>query len=213
MKRARFVPAIWALAAIALTCGFANAAPVALTGAERAQALQQANKALSVPGPLQGRFVQISPNGKSAGGTFYLQRPGKVRFAYDAPSAMQIVSDGRVVSIEDRALKTVNRAPLNTTPLDLLLKRSVDLERDTKVLMVAGDADTMLVVLRDKSRQTNGELTLFFDGPARELRRWQVMDPAGNITLTALQTVQNVAVLDQKLFKTATPPPAPRSRP
>jgi hypothetical protein len=39
------------------------------------------------------------------------------------------------------------------------------------------------------------------------------MDPAGNITLTALQTVQNVAVLDQKLFKTAVPPtPGPRVR-
>jgi outer membrane lipoprotein-sorting protein len=113
-----------------------------------------------------------------------------------------VVSDGSIVSLEDSALKTVNRAPLKTTPLYLLLKRDVSIERDAKVTSVAKEGDAILIGVKDKSGQTNGDLVLTFDGPARELRQWRVTDIAGNVTLTALQTVQVVPSLDQKLFQT-----------
>jgi outer membrane lipoprotein-sorting protein len=191
----------------------AHAAPTPLAGADRAKAISIANQALNIAGPLQGRFVQIGPNNVPINGMFYLQRPGKVRFAYDAPSAMAIVSDGAVVSLEDRALKTVNRMPLKTTPLNLLLKRDVNLERDTNVTNVAREGATLFIGVRERRSDSNGELTLVFDEPSRELRQWRVQDRAGNITITALQTVQNVARLDPKLFVTMQPPPSPRSRP
>lgn len=202
---------ILALALAPLSAAYA--APTPLAGAERASAIGVANQALNLAGPVQGRFVQIGPNNVPINGMFYLQRPGKVRFAYDAPSAMAIVSDGNVVSIEDRALKTVNRAPLKTTPLNLLLKRDVNLERDTTVTNVAREGATLFIGVREKRSDSNGELTLIFDEPSRELRQWRVRDKAGNITITALQTVQNVARLDPKLFVTMLPPPSPRSRP
>jgi outer membrane lipoprotein-sorting protein len=212
MKRFLTILAL-ALAPLAALAPAARAAPTPIAGAERAQAISLANQALNLAGPVQGRFVQIGPNNVPINGMFYLQRPGKVRFAYDAPSAMAIVSDGTVVSLEDRALKTVNRMPLKTTPLNLLLKRDVNLERDTNVTNVARDGTTIFIGVRERRSDSNGELTLVFDGPSRELRQWRVRDRAGNITITALQTVQNVARLDPKLFVTMQPPPSPRSRP
>jgi outer membrane lipoprotein-sorting protein len=200
------------LAAALLWAPLARATPLPLTGDSRVQAIAMANQALNVGGPLKGRFVQISANNRAANGTFYLKRPGKVRFAYDPPSALAIVSDGTIVSIEDRALKTVNRAPLNTTPLNLLLKRDVNLERDTKVIGVARDSDSILITLREKRSDSNGELTLIFDAPSKELREWRVRDAAGNTTMTVLQTVETVASIDPKLFVTMQPPPSPRSR-
>ncbi|MEJ0022768.1 MAG: outer-membrane lipoprotein carrier protein LolA [Alphaproteobacteria bacterium] len=183
----------------------AHAAPVPLTGADRAAAITSANRALNVAGPLKGRFIQLDSRGKTVAGSFYLQRPGKVRFAYDAPNPLTVVSDGSIVSLEDSALKTVNRAPLKTTPLYLLLKRDVSIERDAKVTLVAKDGDAILIGVKDKSGQTNGDLVLTFDGPSRELRQWRVTDIAGNVTMTALQTVQSVATLDQKLFQSKAP--------
>jgi outer membrane lipoprotein-sorting protein len=200
------------LAAALLWAPVARAAPLPLAGAERAQALSVVNQAMSVAGPIKGRFVQIGPANQPTNGSFYLKRPGKVRFAYDPPSGMAIVSDGSVVSIEDHRLKTVNRAPLNTTPLNLLLKKDVNLERDAKVTNVAREGDSLFVTLREKRKDSNGDLTLIVDAPSRELREWRVKDAAGNITMTALQTVENVASLDPKLFVTMTPPPGPRSR-
>jgi outer membrane lipoprotein-sorting protein len=206
-------PFLLALALFAAPAA-AHAAPTSLTGAERTQAIASANRALNVAGPLKGRFIQLDSRGRTVGGSFYLQRPGKVRFAYDAPNPLTVVSDGSIVSLEDSALKTVNRAPLKTTPLYLLLKRDVSIERDAKVTLVARDGDAILIGVKDKSGQTNGDLILTFDGPSRELRQWRVTDLAGNVTLTALQTVQAVPAIDQKLFQTKAPTPTgARARP
>lgn len=194
------------LVSLALLLGpsAALAAPEPLTGAARANAIATANRALNAPGPLKGRFVQMDSRGRTLGGNFYLQRPGKVRFAYEA-KPMTIISDGSIVSLEDGALKTVNRTPLKSTPLYLILKRDVNIERDARVTSVAREGDTILIGLRDKSGQTNGDLVLTFDALANELRQWRVTDAAGNVTLTALQTVQPVASIDPKLFQTSAP--------
>lgn len=207
------LPFLARLAALAflLAAGAAHAAPLA--GAERTAALAVANKALNAPGPLRGRFVQIGPDGKAADGSFYLQRPGKVRFEYDDPYPLRIVADGSIVSIEDRALKTVNRAPLKTTPLFLVLKRDVNLERDAKIKSVSSEGGAIAVTLRDKANESDGELSLIFDKASGQLRQWRVTDAAGNVTLTALQTIEHVAFLDPKLFATMAPKAGPRSQP
>ncbi len=41
---------------------------------------------------LVGNFVQVAPNGSRTTGEFYMQKPGKVRFAYDQPTPYDIVS-------------------------------------------------------------------------------------------------------------------------
>ncbi len=35
---------------------------------------------------MMGDFVQFGPRGDQTGGKFYISRPGKVRFNFDAPS-------------------------------------------------------------------------------------------------------------------------------
>uniref|UniRef100_UPI003F9DDE77 LolA family protein n=1 Tax=Mycobacterium sp. TaxID=1785 RepID=UPI003F9DDE77 len=40
-----------------------------------------------------GNFVQIGPDGGRTEGTFYLQKPGRVRFEYNPPSPIDIISD------------------------------------------------------------------------------------------------------------------------
>ena len=53
---------------------------------------QKAQAAKSAPicrrcRPLVGNFVQVGPDGTKTKGDFYIQKPGKVRFEYDAPSS------------------------------------------------------------------------------------------------------------------------------
>ena len=43
---------------------------------------------------LVGNFVQVGPDGSKTKGDFYIQKPGKLRFEYDAPSQIAIVADG-----------------------------------------------------------------------------------------------------------------------
>src|SRR5262245_1279963 len=46
---------------------------------------------------LSGDFIQVAADGRRAKGQFYIQKPGRVRFEYEPPSPIDIVSDGSSV--------------------------------------------------------------------------------------------------------------------
>jgi outer membrane lipoprotein-sorting protein len=173
--------------------------PVALDGPARATAIAEANRALNAVRLMQGQFVQISPDGSRATGTFYLQRPGKLRFEYDPPANLLIVSDGRVVALRDRALRTTERTPLNSTPLNLILGDQIDLARDARITRVERLGGALLITARDRSGGAEGEITLRFDGA--RLGSWDIIDAAGGRTRIALSGVSQPDSLDRSLFR------------
>lgn len=210
--------AIFALACLAIgTTAMAQAAKpaatpsvipaaVELTGPARTQALALASAALNQSRAVQGKFLQIAPSGAATQGTFYLQRPGKLRFEYDAPAQMTIVSDGSQVSVQDRALKTDERYPLRATPLNFVLKKNVSLETDGKITKVIAQGGILAITVRDRTGQADGAITMYFDQASKELRQWRVIDGSGAITQVSLTGVRSVASLDSKLFFLKPPP-------
>lgn len=203
------LPCLMANAALAQTAGAPAAALAApsppaqglLAGAPRAAALSQANAALNAMQRVEGRFLQIAPDGNVSQGSFYLSRPGKVRFAYDAPSPLVIVSDGVTVAIEDRDLKSVDRTPLRATPLYFVLKQNINLEADARVTKVERDGEQLLITVKDRKGQADGAITLGFIGLREpELREWRVSDGTGQTTLLSLRGVRPSAGLDPRLF-------------
>lgn len=189
----------------------AQAGGTELTGTARSEALSRASASLNGIRTLQGRFVQIA-QGSAVRGQFYMQRPGRLRFAYDPPATMLIVADGTVVAIQDTALRSVNRAPLNTTPLYFVLKNNVNLERDARVTRVARSGDTLYVTARDRTGNADGQITFALVGPSMELRSWDVVDATGARTRLALAEVSRPASIDQRLFRTPVPQSTGRPR-
>jgi len=185
---------------------------VTLEGAERASALALANHTLNSVQRLQGRFVQSSPDGSRATGMFYMQRPGKLRFEYDPPATLLIVSDGSVVSMRDTALRTTERTPLRSTPLHLILSDTVDLERNARIVRVWRSGPWTLISARDRAGQTDGTITLQFYGPAAELRSWDVIDATGARTRIALSDLTQPASFDRNLFRLEDVVASPRRR-
>ncbi|MDP7602638.1 MAG: outer membrane lipoprotein carrier protein LolA, partial [Alphaproteobacteria bacterium] len=53
---------------------------------------------------LQARFSQIAPDGEVSEGTFYLRRPGRLRFEYDPPNPVLVMADGVWLIYHDREL-------------------------------------------------------------------------------------------------------------
>lgn len=185
-----------------MTEAAAPAQLVTLEGAERAAALAQANRTLNSAQRLQGRFIQISPDGSRAAGTFYMQRPGRLRFEYDPPATLLIVADGSVVAMRDTALRTTERTPLRSTPLHLILAETVDLERAARIIRVSRSGPWMLVTARDRSGQTDGAITLKFYGPEAALRAWDMTDAAsGARTRIELSNLTRPASFDRGLFR------------
>ena len=126
---------------------------MSLVGAAEAAAAGAAQKIadhFSSVQTMSGEFVQFGPRGEQTGGKFYIQRPGKIRFNYEAPSSTTVISDGKSVVIENIKLKTADLYPLSKTPLKLLLDDNIDLSGN-KVKSVKEEDDLTTIQLADKS--------------------------------------------------------------
>jgi len=194
--------ALLALTSFALApAAFAQTSPVVLEGAERTAGIAAANRSLNSFTRLQARFTQTSPGGGRAAGDVYIQRPGRMRFEYDAPATMLIVSDGSVVAMRDTELRTTERTPLRSTPLNIILGANIDLARDARILRVSRAGPWLMVTARDRSGQTDGQITLQFHGPNAQLRSWDVIDATGARTRITLDGVTQPASFDRNLFR------------
>ncbi|TNE59719.1 MAG: outer membrane lipoprotein carrier protein LolA [Alphaproteobacteria bacterium] len=148
---------------------------------------------------LKGDFTQTNPDGTASLGKFYMRRPGRVRFEYEDPP-MTLLSDGTWAMINDRSLESVDRYPLAETPLNLLLKRNVDLLKDADITKVEHANGLLAVTAEETTGVALGSLTLIFNEPALELRYWVVTDVNGESTVVMLKNIERGMKLDPALF-------------
>jgi outer membrane lipoprotein-sorting protein len=136
---------------------------------------------------LVGTFVQVGPDGARTQGNFYIQKPGKVRFAYNPPSPIDVISDGSYVAVHNRDLETQDLWRLSQTPLRYLLADHVDLLRDTNVVSVSTDDKFVTVVIEESQIMIGtSRLMILFDAKDLTLKQWTVTDPQGLNTTVAL---------------------------
>ncbi len=153
---------------------------------------------------LKSNFVQLSPEGDMAQGEFSLSRPGRLRFAYNPPSPVQIVATDGSIYVKNSRLNTVDRTSLSDTPLDILLNKDVDLRHNTAVTGIEEQPGALVVHARANTTRSQSNITLVFSYPAIELRQWMVKDNQGGVTTVALSGVQTGLALPEGLFAVPT---------
>ncbi|MEM9331739.1 MAG: outer-membrane lipoprotein carrier protein LolA [Pseudomonadota bacterium] len=191
----RFVLAIVALASIAFLAPAVNA---------KANDKQAAVDAISdhftsVP-TMTGEFIQFGPNGEQTGGTFYIHRPGKIRFNYEDPSPIMVVSNGKTLAVNNKKLKTWSYYPLRKTPLSLLLSDKIRID-DKSIRKIDAQDDITTVVMGDKNIFGDSEITLLFDPITQDLRQWTIKDDQGKETSVMIFNVEKNVDISDKLFR------------
>jgi outer membrane lipoprotein-sorting protein len=151
---------------------------------------------------LVGNFVQVGPDGSKTKGDFYIQKPGKVRFEYEAPSPIAIIADGSSVAVRDRKLATQDIYPLSQTPLRFLLSDRIDLLKDTNVVSVTADDLFISVTIEEKQALIGtSRLMLMIGAKDGQLKQWTVTDPQGYDTTVAVYNLDSSKKVDPGLFK------------
>lgn len=178
----------------------APATAAQLSNSERAALLKEASKALASVKTARGRFEQVSPDGALSTGQFAMQRPGKVRFDYDDPVPLLMVSDGTTVALQDADLETTDRVPLGSTPLSLLLSDRLDFESQASVLDVRRANGQTNITVQDKAGEMEGTLTLVLASADNALLGWRSTDANGGNTSVMLSDVETGARLNARLF-------------
>ena len=168
---------------------------------QKAQAAKVSNYLSSLQ-TLSGNFVQVGPDGTKTKGDFYIQKPGKVRFEYDAPTPIEIIADGSSLAVRDRNLTTQDIYPLSQTPLRFLLSDRIDLMKDTNVVNVTADDVFISVTIEEKQALVGtSRLMLMVGAKDGQLKQWTVTDPQGYDTTVAVSNLDVSKRPDPALFK------------
>jgi outer membrane lipoprotein-sorting protein len=169
---------------------------------EQRAIIDRVNNYLSGVQTLQGRFVQVGPDGGRTQGDFFILKPGRVRFEYDDPSPIQLIADGQSVVVRDRRLATQDVYPLSQTPLRFLLADHVDLMKDTSLTAVYADDTFITVVVEEKNGVVGtSRLMIMFDAKDMQLKQWTVTDPQGYDTTVAVYNLDTSKRPDPNMFK------------
>ena len=175
-------------------------APQHFAPAEEAD-LQRASTYLNSLQSVEGSFIQLTNDGRSAKGTFYLKKPGRIRFEYDKPSPVLIVADGTTVAVQNSQLHTTDRYPIGNTPLRLLLT-NVDLTNDAHITSVRHQPGALEITAEEKNGPAAGQMTMYFadTGNTLQLSHWDVVDARGAHTTVSVSGLHTVSDLPPQLF-------------
>lgn len=179
---------------------FLGVAAGPLAAQDRAD-VQRISNYLNALRTLTGSFVQTNPDGTVSEGTFYIRKPGLLRFEYTPPNPAVVISDGVWVAVLDKASNSrAQRYPLSETPLDLLLRDRVNLAQEGAVTGVEHRGGQLRVTAIDPDAPERGEITLVFANNPLELRQWTVRDKNGKLTTVVLSETRRDVELNRALF-------------
>lgn len=202
--RFRISTVVVAFACLAVPALAQQAKPTAVSTGKATDAqgaIEKANAALNSFSTLSASFQQVGGEGGRLTGTVWVQRPGKLRFEYNKPSALEVVSDGSTVLVRDRKLNTSDPYPISQTPLKFLLSSRIDLARDTRVRAVSASGGDVNIQIEDSSTLGGtSKITLTFDNDITALKRWRVVDPQGYTTTVSLGGLQKNVAIDPRTF-------------
>ena len=148
---------------------------------------------------MAGRFLQVDTKGARIEGTFYLQRPGKIRFRYNPPSHEEILSIGQGFYVIDREEKTQYAYPQDKVPLRQFLDQNIDLLH-AGLTAIAQSANYVSLSLQDDTPAGLVKVTLVFDKASKDLVQWVLVDPTGVALTFSLYDVQQGVDIPKSYF-------------
>ena len=199
IKRFFLAGALAALFTAGSALGFPATAAAQMSGAD-ARDLARISNYLNGVTTLEGTFVQIGHDGELSEGLFYMRRPGRIRFEYKPPNPALVIADGVWVGVYDTRLNTLDRIPLGSTPLDLLLSKRVNFRDNNAIRSIERAPGLMRVTAIDPDAPDQGSITMVFAESPLELRQWIVVDAQGLTTTVALSEMRSNVKLDPNLF-------------
>lgn len=195
--------ALHSLAVLGLVFSLATIAEagksMALT-AEQTESINKISAYMNSFKTMQGEFTQISPMGRMSKGVMLISKPGKLRFDYAAPNPFLLVSDGKWVTLKNRAKEKGDQFPLSATPLRLVVSSQIDLLRDANILAFEQADGIDSVTIEDRKGTIGGQIILIFDETQNVLQQWVVVDGKGRRTTVSLANLEAGVTIDPKLF-------------
>lgn len=164
--------------------------------------IRQTQSYLNTLKTIKAQFTQIAPDGSLANGTFYMQRPGKMRWQYNPPVPVLIISRGSYLRYIDYELEQVSDIPLDGTLASMLASKIVDFSDPSLQVLRAEENDGVITLhVTQRATPDEGELTFEFESQPLRLRNIMLKDAKGEETTISLSGAEYNTRLDKTLFQ------------
>ena len=150
---------------------------------------------------MQARFVQSDGAGGTASGSFWLHRPGRLRFEYDPPTPILVVARGSFLVHFDKDLKEANYLDQEDTPAWFLLADEVTWDDDFIIQDVSRAGPLVEVAATRRSAPDQGAVTLVFERDPIKLLGWWLGDASGRRIQVRLETQAHGVAIDPETFQ------------
>ncbi len=151
---------------------------------------------------ISGKFSQTSSNGAKDSGTFFINKPGKMRLQYKSP--MLLVADGTSIVYEDKKSNQISYISMNSNPASIVLNGNITLtgkNPSVKVKSITENESTTEITLTTANEKQSGVITLIFENKPLSFSGWRIRDAQGIITEVSLSDIKPEEYFDPSLFK------------
>lgn len=182
----------------------ALAAERAMTEEEVMEQIRRVENYFNDIDTMQARFVQVSSDGTYGEGEVYLDRPGNMRFEYDPPVPVLLLSNGGTFLYYDTRLEQATFVPLWDTPLWFLLDEETDFtdaDAPVEITHVEQSPELLTLTLVDPSDEYQGKLHLIFGRDPFAFKSWRVVDGRDIETEVTLVGMETGVEIDDELFE------------
>ena len=150
---------------------------------------------------MKARFLQTNAAGAVSSGTYYVRRPGRLRFEYDPPVPILIVADGTQVTMVDFKQQDFSQWPIGWTAASFLVAENLRLSGDitvTDARLVDGDIH---ITMYQTKRPNEGRATMIVQDSPMLLKGWSITDAKGNQVSVSLTKVESGIDLSKISFR------------
>ena len=133
---------------------------------------------------VSGTFTQFNSDKTISTGRIFLFRPGRMRMEYKTPDNSLVIVGGSQIAVFDSKSNTDPRIfPLRKTPLNILLKKQINLKTSNIVIRHEEVENSTVVLLQDPKLSSYGSLKLVFVDHPVTLRQWVITNEMGDQTV------------------------------
>lgn len=145
-------------------------------------------------------FTQVAPDGTLASGKFFMERPGKMRWQYNPPTPILMVSNGSTLVYYDIELEQVNNIRLDSTLIGFLAQPEIRFDERVGIRELSNKAGVIRITLAQRDKPNEGQLMLEFSDKPLLIRNMIITDATNQTTSVSLNNARYGVKLDDELF-------------
>ena len=145
-------------------------------------------------------FTQTAPDGTLTNGKFFLQRPGRMRWQYNPPTPILMVSNGSELVYYDYELEQSSHIPLDQTLIGFLAQDKIRFDGMVGVTDLSVENGAIRITLAQHDKPDDGQLMLEFSDHPLLLRNMVIRDATHQVTTVSLNNARFGLKMDPELF-------------